>query len=113
MPFKSRVYGCALLVGGYTPEEGFDLYYLNPSGSCVSYFAKSIGSGSTTADLDLKNAYKEDMSLEEATRVVCASLKAVMEEEISVRNIEFAMITERGIESLGDDRKQSLISSIS
>merc|ERR1712137_1504143 len=76
----------------------------------AKFLSETIGK---SADLDLKNAYKEDMSLEEATRVVCASLKAVMEEEISVRNIEFAMITERGIESLGDDRKQSLISSIS
>jgi len=105
----SRVYGCAILIGGYTDHEGFKLYFLDPAASSVSYHAKAIGSGSKTVETDLKSTYKEDMSLEEGKKMALTNLKAVMEDQMSSKNFDFTILTANGIEIATDEQKQEMI----
>ncbi|MEN2496359.1 MAG: hypothetical protein MHMPM18_000882 [Marteilia pararefringens] len=108
----SRVYGCALLIGGLDENGDVKLYFLNPSGSYSAFYAKSIGSGSASCDLDLKADYKEDMTLQEAKVLILNSLKNVMEEKIEVANIDITIMTKEGIQNLNESEKQETLAAI-
>ncbi|MES1902895.1 MAG: hypothetical protein MHPSP_002118, partial [Paramarteilia canceri] len=109
---SGRVYGCSLLLGGYDAIDRYRLYYLNPSGSYVSYYGKSIGSGSLSADLDLKTGFDENMSFEDATKMVLTSLKSVMEEEIAPNNIDIGMLNKEGLKIMNEEEKKHIIETV-
>eukprot|EP00043_Microstomoeca_roanoka_P020712 m.253767 g.253767 ORF g.253767 m.253767 type:complete len:257 (-) comp17387_c0_seq1:229-999(-) len=92
----SRPFGVALLFAGvdkngseYKPQ----LFHADPSGTFVSYLAKAIGSGSEGAQTALQESYDKAMSLEEAKTLALTTLKQVMEEQITAKNIEVATVT--------------------
>jgi len=89
----SRPFGVALLLAGYDDLEGPQLFFSDPSGTFVRYKAKAIGAGSEGAQSNLQDSYNESMTLEEAEELALNTLKQVMEEKISIANIELARVT--------------------
>merc|ERR1711976_1067999 len=66
------------------------LYHLDPSGSFIRYHAKAIGSGEETAMEQLLNNYKEVIT--EAIGLTLLTLKTVMEEKITEKNIDITIL---------------------
>mmetsp|Transcript_24571 Transcript_24571/g.58092 ORF Transcript_24571/g.58092 Transcript_24571/m.58092 type:complete len:251 (+) Transcript_24571:120-872(+) len=94
----SRPFGVALLLAGYDDLEGSQLYFSDPSGTFVRYKAKAIGAGSEGAQSNLEESYSESMTLIEAEELALGTLKQVMEEKISMDNIELARVTPEGFQ---------------
>merc|ERR1711902_214593 len=89
----SRPFGVALLLAGYDELEGPQLFFSDPSGTFVRYKAKAIGAGSEGAQSNLSESYSENLTLEEAEELALSTLKQVMEEKITVENVEMARVT--------------------
>jgi len=89
----SRPFGVALLLAGCDEMDGPQLFFSDPSGTFVRYKAKAIGAGSEGAQSNLSESYSENMTLEEAEELALSTLKQVMEEKISVENVELARVT--------------------
>ena len=89
----SRPFGVALLVAGCDEEHGPVLFHTDPSGTFVQYKAKAIGSGSEGAQTALQEAYREDMSMEEAEVLALRTLKQVMEEKVTGVNVDIARVS--------------------
>lgn len=83
----SRPFGVAVLFAGID-EKGPQLYHMDPSGTFVQYDAKAIGSGSEGAQQSLKEMYSKSMTPYEAIKCALSILKQVMEEKLSVNNVE-------------------------
>jgi 20S proteasome subunit alpha 5 len=88
----SRPFGVALLVAGWDDEHGPVLFHTDPSGTFVKYKAKAIGSGSEGAQTALQEAYREDLTLEEAEVLALSTLKQVMEEKVTATNVDIAKV---------------------
>ena len=82
---QSRPFGVALLVAGWDNDAAV-LYHTDPSGTFHRCEAMAIGSGSEGAQTALKDAYRADLSLEEAEVLALSTLKQVMEEKVSLRH---------------------------
>jgi 20S proteasome subunit alpha 5 len=89
----SRPFGVALLLAGYDDVDGCQLFFSDPSGTFVRYKAKAIGAGSEGAQSTLEESYSDQMTLQEAEDLALSTLKQVMEEKISIENIELARVT--------------------
>lgn len=89
----SRPFGVALLLAGYDPLNGCQLFFSDPSGTFTGYKAKAIGAGSEGAQSHLEESYSDTLTLEEAENLALTTLKQVMEEKISTDNIELARVT--------------------
>merc|ERR1712150_34228 len=89
----SRPFGVALLIAGYDELDGPQLYFSDPSGTFTRYKAKAIGAGSEGAQSNLEESYGESLTLKEAEELALSTLKQVMEEKISVENVELARVT--------------------
>eukprot|EP01086_Lenisia_limosa_P005096 TRINITY_DN21250_c0_g1_i1.p1 TRINITY_DN21250_c0_g1~~TRINITY_DN21250_c0_g1_i1.p1 ORF type:complete len:254 (-),score=58.54 TRINITY_DN21250_c0_g1_i1:215-976(-) len=83
----SRPFGVGMLIGG-VDENGPQLFHIDPSGTYDKYKAKAIGAGSEAAMTALQDGYDEKMSLRKATVFALSILKEVMEEKLTVRNVE-------------------------
>lgn len=55
--------------------------------------AKAMGSGAQGAQTNLQDAYKDDMTLEEAQILALSTLKQHMEEQLTNVNVELAIVT--------------------
>lgn len=88
----SRPFGVALLVAGWDDEHGPVLFHTDPSGTFVQYKAKAIGSGSEGAQTNLQEAFREDLTLEEAEVLALSTLKQVMEEKVTSTNVDIAKV---------------------
>merc|ERR1719270_1678247 len=75
------------------------LYHLDPSGTYVQYRAKAIGAGEETAMDHLVDNYNTSMTLSEACGVVVKTLKDVMEEKVTVKNVDLWLL------KIGKDEK--------
>lgn len=63
----------------------------------VEFAAKAAGSGTEAAQSILHEKYRKDMTLREAEVLALSTLKQVMEEKLTSRNVEVALVTrERG-----------------
>merc|ERR1712166_128139 len=91
--FMSRPLGVSMLVAGldYVNDEK-KLYHLDPSGSFIKYHAKAIGSGEETAMEQLLDNYNDKMTLKEAVNVTLLTLKTVMEDSITEKNIDITVL---------------------
>jgi len=67
-------------------------FHTDPSGTFVQFKAKAIGSGSEGAQTALQEAYREDMTLEEAEVLALSTLKQVMEEKVTSTNVDMASV---------------------
>ena len=88
----SRPFGVALLIAG-VDETGARLFTTDPSGMYIEFYDKASGAGMEAAQSLLHEKYKKDMSLREAERLAVSTLKQVMEEKISSKNVEIGLIT--------------------
>lgn len=99
----SRPFGVALLFAG-VDKNGPSLYTLDPSGTYVRCDAKAIGSGAEGAQTSLGEFYHKDVTLKEATKHALTILKQVMEEKLTAKNVELALVTsENGFKILKED----------
>jgi 20S proteasome subunit alpha 5 len=89
----SRPFGVSLLVAGVDKDGKIVLYHTDPSGTFVQFGAKAIGSGSEGAQTTLEEQYNSSLTLEEAQTIAMETLKQVMEEKISTKNVEVAVVT--------------------
>lgn len=64
-----RPFGVQLLFASYTEDHGFRLHSVDPSGNITQWHANSFGANSTTAKSELKTAYTEDLTFEEAKKL--------------------------------------------
>ena len=87
----ARPYGVALLIAG-VDENGPQLYQTDPSGTYFQWQARAIGSGGDTAMQTIKENYHQNMSLDDAQKLVLQTLKQVMEEKITTDNVEMCVI---------------------
>ena len=87
----ARPFGVALLIAG-VDENGPQLFQTDPSGTFFEWKARAIGSGGDTAMTSIKENYHQNMTLPEAEKLVLTTLKQVMEEKISVDNVEVCVI---------------------
>ena len=87
----ARPFGVALLIAG-VDETGPKLYQMDPSGTYLEWQARAIGSGGDTAMSTLKESYHQNMTLDEAEKLVLKTLKQVMEETITSENVEVCTI---------------------
>ncbi|PIK62749.1 putative proteasome subunit alpha type-5 [Apostichopus japonicus] len=92
VPWSSRPFGVALLVGGID-EKGPQLFHMDPSGTFIEFEAKAIGSGSEGAQSHLQEVYHKSMTLNEALKEALVVLKQIMEEKLNATNVEVATVT--------------------
>jgi len=108
----SRPFGVALLFAG-VDKNGPSLYTLDPSGTYVRCDAKAIGSGAEGAQTSLGELYHKDITLKEATKHALTILKQVMEEKLTAKNIELALVTaEDGFKILKEDAVKAAIEEV-
>jgi len=106
----SRPFGVALLIAGYDALDGPQLYFSDPSGTYVRYKAKAIGAGSEGAQVHLTEDYSDEMTLAEAEEMALKTLKGVMEEKITMENVEMARVTpEAGYHVCNKDEVQAVL----
>ena len=64
---SSRPFGVSLMYAGYDAVQGFQLYCSDPSGNYAAWKAHATGKNSVNAVSTLKDDYREDLTLQEAT----------------------------------------------
>ena len=64
---SSRPFGVSLMYAGYDAVQGFQLYSSDPSGNYAAWKAHVTGKNSVNAVSQLKDDYREDLTLQEAT----------------------------------------------
>jgi len=64
---SSRPFGVSLMYAGYDKVCGFQLYCSDPSGNYAAWKAHATGRGSVNATSQLKDEFKENLSLHDAT----------------------------------------------
>lgn len=97
MLFKHQGYiGCALVLGG-VDVTGPHLYQIYPHGSTDTLPFTTMGSGSLAAMSILESEYNEDMSVEDAKKLVAKAIRAgIFNDLYSGGNIDVCVITKEG-----------------
>ncbi len=99
-----------LLVGGFNRDVP-ELYSLDPLGGYIkeSKFT-STGSGSLTALGFLEDAYKKDITTQEASKVVAKALKIAMKRDSATGDkINIVIITKNGYKELSSEEIEKLL----
>ena len=74
-----RPFGVSFLYAGHDAHYGFQLYHSDPSGNYSGWKANCIGANSSNAKSILKQDYKEDCTLAEATSLAVKVLAKTMD----------------------------------
>lgn len=115
-----RPFGVSFLYAGWDNLYGYQLYHSDPSGNYFGWKAHCIGANHSSAQSLLKQEYKEDMSLEEASALTVKVLKKTMENtalsseklEIAIlkkeenENLKLHMLSPQEIDALLEEHKQ-------
>jgi 20S proteasome subunit alpha 5 len=101
----------SLLIAG-ADAQGPHLFHTDPSGAYSRYYAKAIGSGSESAQATLQEQYNKSMSLPEAKKLTLSVLKQVMEDKLSVSNIEVAVVENGQFRMMNKAELEALIASL-
>lgn len=89
-----RPFGVSLLYAGWDRHRGFQLYQSDPSGNYGGWKATSIGANHAAATSALQSDYKEDLSLDDALRLVLRVLKKSMDStNLSIDKVELATLS--------------------
>ena len=109
----SRPFGVSLLIAG-VDEQGPQLWQTDPSGTYIRYDAQAIGAGADAAQSVLVDQYHRSMTLDEATKLVVKILKQVMEETLTSKNIDVAVVkvSTKKLQVLSNEEIQTIIASI-
>ena len=100
-----RPFGVSIIFGG-VDKTGTRIFGTHPSGTYRNYKATALGAGRETALPILKEEYKEDLTLEETTKLAIKCLgKALEERQLSPR-IKIAIIPQKTgkMEMLSDQK---------
>lgn len=89
----SRPFGVSLLVAGVDNLEGPVIYLTDPAGTITKYMAVAIGSAQEGAQSMLQEQYNKDMKLDEAETLALTVLRQVMEEKLTGKNVEVAVVS--------------------
>ncbi|WOO86150.1 Proteasome subunit alpha type-4-A [Vanrija pseudolonga] len=89
-----RPFGVALLYVGWDPLYGFQLYQSDPSGNYSGWKATCIGANHSSAASLLKQEYKDEITLEEATALCLKTMAKTMDStKLNSEKLEFATMT--------------------
>jgi len=111
--FSSRLfpYIAEVLVGGHD-AEGPSVYNLDFLGSISSEKFVSTGSGSPVAYGVLEKGYRENLSLEEGTRLALTALAMAIRRNAGTGDsFDIVQITPKGYRELSEEEKQGLLKS--
>jgi proteasome alpha subunit len=86
-----RPFGVSIIFGGFD-RVGARLFITDPSGSYRSYKAVAIGIGKETAENILKEEYREDLALEEATKLAVKCLVKSLQSRDEQPKIKLASV---------------------
>lgn len=74
-----RPFGVSILYAGYDAHHQFQLYHSDPSGNYSGWKATCVGNNNGTATSLLKQDYKEEITLAEATGLALKVLSKTMD----------------------------------
>lgn len=87
-----RPFGVSFLYAGWDEHYGYQLYHSDPSGNFGGWKATAIGNNNQTAKDKLKMEYKDDLSINDALKVIAGVLSKTMDVSPSVERMEFAVL---------------------
>ncbi|ODQ78592.1 hypothetical protein BABINDRAFT_9353 [Babjeviella inositovora NRRL Y-12698] len=89
-----RPFGVSFIYAGYDDRYEFQLFTSNPSGNYSGWKATSIGANTSSAQTLLKNDYKSDMKISEASKLALKILSKTMDASLlNSEKVEFATLT--------------------
>lgn len=92
-----RPFGVSLLYAGWDRLQGFQLYQSDPSGNYGGWKATSIGANHSSATGILQTDYDENMSLDQAMKLVLKVLSKTMDSTtLSPEKVEISTLTMKG-----------------
>ena len=98
-----RPFGVSTLIAGID-EDGPKLFETDPTGIYFRYNATVIGEGETEIEKILHDKYKENITIEEATKLTIGALKKVLDNDFNVDRIDVAYINKEEKEFVRIDR---------
>lgn len=88
-----RPFGVSLLYAGWDVSNGFQLYQSDPSGNYGGWKATAIGANSQAAQNILKQDFKDEITLEEAVKLIIKVLSKTMDSTtLSPEKIELSTV---------------------
>jgi len=99
-----RPFGISFLMAG-VDKKGNQLFVTEPSGIYAGYKAKAIGLNSSAANKLLDKKYKDNLSKEDALKLLIDIFKQVLEKEFNYDRLEASTVTKQGIEEVKIERK--------
>jgi proteasome alpha subunit len=105
-----RPFGISIILGG-VDKTGSRLFGTHPSGTYRGYKATALGAGRETVLPILKDEYKEDMNLQEATKLTAKCLVKALEARQLPPRMKVAVISSetKKMEMLSDDKIEKLM----
>jgi proteasome alpha subunit len=105
-----RPFGVSIIFGG-VDKTGSRIFYTHPSGTYRGYKATAVGAGRETALAILKEEYRENMNLEEITKLAVKCLTKALEARQLAPRIKIAVIPSetKKMEMLADDKIEGMI----
>ena len=86
-----RPFGVSIIFGG-VDNTGSRLFSTDPSGSYRGYKAVAVGIGRETVENILKEEYREDLSLDEATKLAIKALTKALEARGEPKRIKISVV---------------------
>ncbi|KAK3279011.1 protein with putative role during mitosis [Cymbomonas tetramitiformis] len=89
-----RPFGVSFLFAGWDKHFGFQLYQSDPSGNYGGWKATAIGANNQAAQSILRQDYKEDISMDEALKLVVKVLNKTMDSTaLTADKLELSSVT--------------------
>ncbi len=105
-----RPFGVSIIFAG-VDKTGGRVFYTHPSGTYRGYKATAVGAGRETVLGILKEEYKEDMSLQDTTKLTVKCLIKALEARQLPPRIKVAVIPQetKKMEMLGEDKVEDVM----
>jgi proteasome alpha subunit len=105
-----RPFGVSIIFAG-VDKTGSRIFYTHPSGTYRGYKATAVGAGRETAFGILKDEYKENMSLDDATKLAVKCLvKALEARQLPLRmKIAVTSTETKKMEMLSDEKIEAIV----
>ena len=105
-----RPFGVSIIFAG-VDKTGSRIFYTHPSGTYRGYKATSVGAGRETVLGILKDEYKEDLNLEDITKLAAKCLIKALEARQLPPRIKIAVILSetKKLEMLSDEKIEGIV----
>ena len=105
-----RPFGVSIIFAG-VDQTGSRVFYTHPSGTYRGYKATAVGAGRETVLGILKDEYKEDMNLQDTTKLAVKCLTKALEARQLPPRIKVAVIPleTKKLEMLGEDKVEEIM----